>query len=309
MVEVASLVVRRFFSALVVLFLIVSLIFFMMRTVGDPAALQLGEDATAESLAAFRALHGLDLPVWQQWINYIGDVLRGDFGQSFRYRESAMTVVLSRLPATLILGGLATLATNLIAIPIGMYAALRPGSWIDAGSRIFAVAGQSMPIFWFGILLILYFSVRHSMLPAVGAGTWRHLVLPTMALAIYSMPLTMRLARSSMLEVLNREYIKAARAKGITERRVNFNHAFRNASIPVITVIGMRIGHVISGTVVLEEVFAYPGMGRLAIQSIHHVDYPVIQAFVFVVAALVILVNLIVDIIYGLVDPRIRVSQ
>jgi peptide/nickel transport system permease protein len=174
-------------------------------------------------------------------------------------------------------------------------------------SRVVAVIGQSMPAFWLGILLILLLSVRLGLFPTGGTGTWRHLVLPAIALSVYSIPLTMRLVRSSMLEVLGEEYIKSARAKGLHERAVIVSHALRNALIPVITVLALRVGHVLSGAVVLEEVFAYPGMGRLAIQSMIQLDYDVIQAFAFVVAALIIGANLIADILYGLVDPRIRV--
>ena len=306
--DLASLILRRTISGAFALLLVVSFVFFFMRFAGDPITVLVGEEATQEAVEAALAQHGFDRPVWVQYLDYLGGVLQGDFGVSLRYDAPALPLVLERLPATMRLAGIAIVLAVAVSVPVGIYSALKPGSLVDSISRVVAVLGQSMPVFWLGILLIILFSVRFRLLPAGGAGTWQHLILPSMTLAVYSVPLTMRLVRSSMLDVLGQEYVKTARSKGLAERTVIVRHAFRNAMIPVITVIAIRVGHIITGSVVLEQVFAYPGLGRLAIQSMQVMDYFVIQAFVFVVAALVIIVNLIVDILYGLVDPRVRVS-
>jgi peptide/nickel transport system permease protein len=302
-----SAIVRRVASSVVVLVLVVTIVFILMRSLGDPAAAVLGDSATADSMEKFRHAHGLDLPLWQQWIDYMKGALHGDFGHSFRYGSSAMQVVLDRLPATLTLCALTMLLTVLIAIPVGIYSGLKPNSWLDSSSRVFAVLGQSAPIFWTAILLILVFSVKWRLFPAVGAGGWSHLALPTISLTIYSLPLVLRMSRSSVMEVMNQDFIRIARAKGISERRLIFNHGLRNASVPIITVVGLRVGHLVGGTIVTEQVFAYPGMGRLAISSMQLLDFPVMQAFVLVLAALIVLVNLMVDISYELIDPRIRI--
>lgn len=302
-----SAITRRITSSVIVLVLVVTLVFVLMRSLGDPAATILGNSATADSMAKFRQAHGLNAPLWQQWIDYMKDAIHGNFGDSFRYGTPAMQVVLERLPATLTLCGLAILLTILIAVPVGIYSGLKPNSWLDSSSRVFAVLGQSAPIFWTAILLILLFSVKWHVFPAVGAGGWKHLVLPTISLTIYSLPLVLRMSRSSVMEVMSQDFIRIARAKGISERRLIFNHGLRNASVPIITVIGLRVGHLVGGTIVTEQVFAYPGMGRLAISSMQLLDFPVMQAFVLVLAALIVLVNLLVDISYELIDPRIRI--
>jgi peptide/nickel transport system permease protein len=195
-----------------------------------------------------------------------------------------------------------------VAVPIGIVSALKPGSALDNFSRVTAVVGQTVPVFWLGIILIIVFAVQLSLLPAGGRDSWQSLVLPAIALSAYSIPLTMRLARSSMLDILQQDYIRAAKAKGISRSRVLINHALRNASIPIVTVVALRAGHVLSGAVVLEQVFAYPGMGRLAVQSMLLSDFNVIQAFVFVTAVIVVTVNLVVDVAYGIIDPRIRLA-
>ena len=306
--DVLNLIVRRVITGALALLLVVTFIFFFMRFAGDPVALIAGEEATQAQVDAAMARYGFDRPAIEQYLDFLRGMLQGDFGISLRYDQPAMGLVLERLPATMRLAGIAIAIAVLVAVPIGIYSALRPGSMVDSASRVFAVVGQSMPSFWLGILFIVLFSVTLGVLPSGGSGSWRHLVLPAAALAVYSVPLTMRLVRSSMLEVLNQEYMKMARAKGLSERTVIIRHGFRNAAIPVITVIALRLGFLITGSIVLEQVFSYPGLGRLAISSMQLRDYPVIQAFVFVVAFMVIAVNLIVDILYGLVDPRVRVD-
>lgn len=303
-----DLLLRRVLTGFLTLLLVVSFMFFFMRLAGDPIIALVGEDAPAAVREAAMAQRGFDRPLIVQYGDYLAGVVRGDFGDSFRYNEPAMGLVVERMPATMALAGVAMLVGIMIAIPIGIYSALKPGSWIDSASRVFAVLGQSVPAFWLGILLIIVFAVNFNVLPSGGSGTWRHLLLPSAALAVYSVPLTMRLVRSSMLDVLSQEYVRMARAKGLANRIVIVRHAFRNALIPVITVIALQAGNLLTGAIVLEEVFAYPGLGRLAIGSMRLSDYAVIQAFVFVAASILIVINLIVDILYGLVDPRVRVS-
>lgn len=308
MSSVANLIVRRTVAAVLVLWLVTTFIFFFLRLAGDPVTILAGQDATPETIALAMQRYGLDKPVLAQYGDFLRGVVRGDFGISYRYNLPAWDLVMERLPATFQLAGVALTVGVLIAVPIGIISALKPGSIIDNISRVVAVAGQSMPVFWLGLLMIVLFSVKLGWLPTGGSGTFRHLILPASTLAVYSLPLTMRLVRSSMLEIMTQEYIKSARAKGLHERAVVIGHAFRNALIPVVNVIALRLGFLITGAVVLEEVFAYPGLGRLAISSMRLMDYNVVQAFVFTVAALVIFVNLITDIIFGLVDPRVRVS-
>lgn len=306
--DIGSLVVKRAFSGAVALLLVVSFVFFFMRMVGDPIMLVVGEDATQEQVEAALAAHGLDRPLIEQYGDFLSGLLHGDLGTSLRYDEPAMALVADRLPATGRLALMAIVIGVLVAVPLGIYSALRPGSIIDNVSRVAAVVGQSIPSFWLAILLVVLFAVKLGLLPSSGAGSWQHLVLPAVTLAVYSVPLIMRLVRSSMLEIMGQEYVKTARAKGLSEARVIISHAFRNAIIPVFTVVALQFGFLITGAIVLEEVFAYPGLGRLAIESMRLRDYPVIQAFAFVVALMVIVVNLVVDIVYGLVDPRVRVS-
>lgn len=306
--DIGTTIAQRALTGLGTVFILVTVIFFLVRLIGDPVEILAGPDALEAQIEAIRTRLGLDLPFYQQYLNYLWDLLRGDGGASWRTGQSATAMVLSRMPATLQLGAIAILLAAVIAVPVGIIAALKPGSLVDSVSRVTAVLGQSMPIFWLGILMILLFAVNLGWFPAGGRGTWRNMVLPGVALSVYSIPLTMRLTRSAMLDVLNRDYIQTARSKGLPERQVILRHALRNAMIPVITVLALRIGHVISGALVLEEVFAYPGVGRLAVQSMLQRDFPVVQFFVIFIAFVVIAVNLIADILYSVVDPRIRLQ-
>jgi peptide/nickel transport system permease protein len=306
--DVAALIVRRVLSAFFVLLLVISFVFFFMRLAGDPVVALVGDNATQEEIDAARVRLGLDDPVLVQYGRYLSGISQGDFGNSYRFGVPALPLVLERLPATLQLSLISLLLTVVVAVPIGIVSALKPGSALDNFSRVTAVVGQTVPVFWLGIILIIVFAVQLSLLPAGGRDSWQSLVLPAIALSAYSIPLTMRLARSSMLEVLQQDYIRAAKAKGISRSRLLINHALRNASIPIVTVVALRAGHVLSGAVVLEQVFAYPGMGRLAVQSMLLSDFNVIQAFVFVTALIVVTVNLVVDVAYGIIDPRIRLA-
>lgn len=299
---------KRFVYAVVAVWLLVSVVFFATRYVGDPVANFVGDDSSPELIENIRESFGLNDPVPVQYVNYMKGVVTGDMGNSFRLHQDAMSLVLERLPATFRLTAIAIGLATFVAIPLGVAAGLRPGSRLDNLSRVVAVLGQSLPVFVVAILLILLFAVRLRWFPATGSGTWRHLVLPGLALSAYSIPVTMRLTRSAMLEVMSRDYIRTAAAKGVSRRRLVLNHGLRNAMIPIITIVALRLGAVITGAIVLEEVFAFPGLGRLAVQSMLAYDYPVIQAFIIVIAVLVIGVNFISDVLYTVADPRIRMD-
>lgn len=306
--DIAVTVLRRALTGLVTVFVLMTIVFFLVRTLGDPVEILAGPDALPEQIEAIRLRLGLDVPLYQQYVDYVASLLGGDAGESWRTGQPAAAMVVTRMPATLQLGAIAIGLAALIAIPVGVISALKPGSVIDSLSRVVAVLGQSMPVFWLGILLILVFAVGLGWFPAGGRDGWASLVLPGVTLSVYSIPLTMRLTRSAMLEVLNRDYITTARSKGLPERRVIMRHALRNAMIPVITVLALRVGHVLGGVLVLESVFAYPGVGRLAAESILTRDFPVIQFFVMFIALVVIFANLLADLLYTVVDPRIRVG-
>jgi peptide/nickel transport system permease protein len=298
-------IVSRAISALLVVLVAASLVFFLIRLSGDPVQMMLGEASGVEQARALRHSLGLDKPLAVQYLTFLGNAVRGNFGRSFRYDQPALSLVLERLPATVELALGSLLLSILVAVPLGIMAAVRRGSFIDWLASILAVAGQSTPIFLLGILLILVFAVNLRWLPSSGR---ENPILPMVSLAAYSLPLTTRILRSAMLDALGRDYIRTARAKGLTEHVVIYVHALRNALIPLVTVIGMRMGFLIGGAVITEKVFAYPGVGRLALQALAYRDFPVIQAFIAVIALLVTGLNLLVDVLYGWLDPRIRVQ-
>jgi peptide/nickel transport system permease protein len=297
---------RRFIRGILTLWLVVTLVFFGLRLSGDPVFLMLGDEASPEAIAALREKLGLNEPVPVQYARYFQTILRGDFGDSLRERRPATEVVLERLPATLQLAIAAISLAVLIGVPIGIFAALRRNSLVDRGLMALAFFGQSAPNFFVGILLILLFSITLQVLPSSGRGTWQHLIMPAFTLSTYGIASLARLTRSAMLEVLNRDYVRTARAKGLPESTVQIRHALRNAAIPVITVLGLQVGLAISGAIVVETVFAWPGMGRLVMSAVFNRDYPVIQLIVLIVALSVVTVNFVVDVLYGWLDPRIR---
>jgi len=293
-------------QALLVLFGSTLVVFFLVRLSGDPAQLMLGMNATQEDLARFRQQEGLDAPYIVQYGRFIGGVLQGDFGRSIQQRQPALGLVLERLPATTELA-FAALAVSLgTAIPLGILAASRRGSLLDRAVVGLASLAQAMPPYWLGLLLILVFAVGLRWFPTQGRGSFAHLVLPTVTLALFFMARTARLMRSSMLDVLGQDYLRTARAKGLPEQVILRRHAFKNAAIAVVTVAGVDLSVLMGGAVITETVFAWPGLGRLVIQSIFNRDYPVVQAAVFVVAIVVVLANLVVDLVYLYLDPRIR---
>lgn len=308
-------ILRRFLWAIPVLLGASFLVFWSIRWVpGDPAIAIAGELATPELVEKVRAELGLDQPLPVQYAIYLGRMIRGDMGTSVRSGLPVFDEIRIRLPRTLQLTFFSLLFAALIGIPIGVLSATRANTWIDALSMIFALLGVSMPIFWLGLMLIVFFALtlpswlglNQPILPPTGAGTWQHLVMPTIALAANSMAIQARMTRASMLEVLRSDYIRTARAKGVPEFSVVYNHGLRNALIPIVTVIGLQFGTLLGGAVLTETVFAWPGIGRLLVDSISYRDYPMIQGTVLVITVGFVLVNILVDVLYAYLDPRIR---
>lgn len=288
---------------------VVTLVFATLRLSGDPAATMLPGDASVDELVALRQALGLDRPLLVQYAQFLASAVRADFGTSFRHQQPALGLVLERLPATLELAFAALFLSIAIAVPLGIVAALYRGRLPDMLAMAFAVVGQATPFFWMGIMLILLVSLELGWLPTSGRGTWQHLVLPALTLATHLAAVLARLMRTSMLEVLGQHYITTARAKGLRERSVILVHALKNAAVPVVTLIGLQFGTLLGGAVVTETVFAWPGVGRLAVQSIFVRDYPVVQAGVLVLALSFVTINLAVDLLYGYLDPRIRTLE
>jgi ABC-type dipeptide/oligopeptide/nickel transport system permease component len=302
-------VVRRLFFSLFVLWGAVTIIFVVLRLVpGDPAYIMLGPDADQAQVAALRAQLGLDQSLIQQYATYLANVVHLDFGESFRLNADSMSLVLQRVPATIQLATTALLLSLLIGLPLGVIAALRAHSWVDRAISVFSLMGQSTPSFWLGIVLILVFARGLKVLPSAGSGTWSHLVLPTITLALPFLAILVRLTRSGLLEVVHEGYVQTARAKGLGEGIVILVHALRNALIPIVTVVGLQFGALLGGTVIVETVFAWPGVGRLLIDSIGRRDYGVVQASILLVATIFVGINLLVDLLYGFLDPRVRLA-
>jgi ABC-type dipeptide/oligopeptide/nickel transport system permease component len=279
-----------------------------MRLSGDPVPLLLPPDAPRSEIFRVRAELGLDRPLPVQYAVFLGNVLQGDFGRSIHFRQPALRVVLGYLPATLQLGLTAFVLAALVALPIGVISAVRRNSFVDQAAMGLALVGQSAPTFFIGILLILVVSLNLGLLPTSGRETWRHLVLPALTLGAFTMASIARLTRSAVLEVLRADYVRTARAKGVSEALVIAKHTLKNAAVPIVTITGLQFGTLLGGAVVTETVFAWPGMGRLAIQSIYNRDYPIVQCTVFLSALLFIVINFCIDLIYGLLDPRVRAS-
>jgi peptide/nickel transport system permease protein len=300
-------VIQRLIQGIIIVVVVSLIVFTFVHVSGDPAALLVPEQATPEDVANYRKALGLDRPIYEQYLQFMGNFWLSDTVKSFRFQQPLLPLVLQHLQFTLILAGLTIVASALVAVPLGIVAALRRGSVMDVGIRVVAVMGQSMPSFWVAMLLMLILAVHLRLFPVSGLGV-KNVVLPTITLAFFQMAVLLRLVRSEMLEVMSQDYIRTARAKGVPERWVTIRHALKNAAIPVITVMGLQFGALVQGAIVVEPIFAWPGLGWLLVESIAARDFPVVVAGAIVAAIFVTAVNLVVDILYGWLDPRIRVN-
>jgi peptide/nickel transport system permease protein len=298
---------RRLWQSAVTLLGVSILVFVILRVVpGDPAKMLLPEGAPQSAVDELNRHLGLHEPLWRQYGIFLQSVVRGDFGQSFQYRAPALRVVVERVPATIQLALAAMALTVVVGVSLGILAAVRQGSAYDYAGTVLAVLGQSLPNFWLGIMLMLLFGVTLRWLPTSGFSDWRSLVLPSVTLAAFPTALVARLTRSSVLEILGQEYIRTGRAKGLGEPRVILRHALRNALIPLLTVLGLQIGTLLGGAVITESIFAWPGMGKLIVDAIFFRDFPVVQTVLILSATIFVVINLLVDVLYTLIDPRIR---
>ncbi|WP_405097582.1 ABC transporter permease [Micromonospora sp. NBC_01412] len=301
-----QLIGRRLVQTLPTLLGITLLAFILVRMTGDPVATMLPPNAEPAEIDAFRELNGLDQPLPVQYFRFLGNAVTGDLGNSIRYGDSVTSLIADRLPATLELTAMAMAIAVLLGLPLGLVAGLRRGTWADKIGRTFALTGQALPSFYLGLLLIIVFGVWLGVLPTTGNESPKSFILPSITLAAALMPLIMRVSRGSLLDVLRQDYVRTARAKGTPEHRVLLTHMLRNSLIPVVTIVGMQLGAALSGAVVTETLFSWPGLGRLLVDSISTRDYPVVQAIVVFASAAFVLVNLGVDLISARIDPRIR---
>jgi ABC-type dipeptide/oligopeptide/nickel transport system permease component len=302
-------IIRRAGYCLLSLFLLSLTIFFFVRVTGDPAALLIEPGASPADVAAIHHQFGLDRPLWVQYGLFMWTLAHGDLGQSFYYQTPVIQLYLSRLPNSLMLAAVAMIFSLLIGVPSGILASVRVGKFWDSAGKVFALLGLSLPSFWVGLVMILLFSVYLGWLPSSGSGTPLHLIMPAFALGWYFAAAHMRLTRSSMLDVLGSEYIKLARLKGLPEALVIAKHAFKNALIPVLTLAGINLVIMVNVAVVVETVFAWPGIGRLLYEGITFRDFPVVQGVVLMGGAMIVIVNLMIDILYAVIDPRIRLER
>lgn len=321
-------IIRRLFQSIIVIFGVTLVTFLTLHLAGDPTYLYISDRATDEEIATIRKNLGFDRPLPVQYFEFVANMARGDFGESLKSRTPALPLVLERLPATIELTLFAMFLAISLAIPIGIISALRRGTVVDGGVMLFAIFGQSMPSFWLGIMLILIVGLQFRWLPISGhipliqpalegdfervltnlPDAFRHLLMPGITIAVFSLSRNARLVRSTMLEVLNQDYIRTARSKGLREMHVIIAHALRNALIPVITMLGLEFGFLLSGVVVVETVFSWPGVGRLVFNSINQRDIPVVQSAVVLFSLLFVLLNLIVDVLYVQLNPRVRLN-
>ena len=300
--------VRRLLQAVLVVFGVSLVSFGMMFLSGDPASAMAGDNWTRQQIEDFRRQMGFDRPWYVQYGDFLGNAVTGDFGTSLRQHRPVFELVMERMPATLQLTGAALLLSVTLSIPIGILSATRRHSVYDRMTMLFALAGQSMPVFWVATMLILVFGVKLQWLPIAGRGGLDHLVLPAIALGLFSVARNARVVRSSMLEVLGADYVRTARAKGLRGTKVVLGHAFKNAMLPILTLFGLDVGHLLSGAVITETIFAWPGIGRLTVDAVFGKDLPLVQATVVILATTFVLVTLAVDLLYGLLDPRVRLE-
>lgn len=296
----------RLGESLLAIWGVVTIVFVVTRVLGDPAVLLLPVGSPAEALTRLRMELGLDQPILTQYGHFLLQAVRGDFGQSYQYFRPAMEVVLERMPATLMLAGTSIVIGVVLGGIFGLLAALKRNTVIEYIVMFFALIGQATPMFWLGIVMVMFFAVQLGWLPTGGYGTWQHLVLPALTLGTFVAASVTRLFRSSILDVLREEHVRTARAKGLEPGTIYVWHVGRNALIPVVTMVAILTAELLGGSVVAETVFSWPGVGRLIVQSIETQDFPVVQAAVFLVTTIFVVINLFVDLLYGLLDPRIR---
>ncbi len=302
-------IIRRIFHGLIVMLAISLVVFLALRLTGDPVMAIMGQgNPTKEAVDVMRHAMGLDQPLWRQLVRFLSDLATGNLGDSFRNRQPVMPQLLERMPATMTLAAAGLIVSLAVAVPIGIQSAVRRGGALDLMARVFALIGISFPNFWLGIMLMLIFAVKLRWLPASGYQGFKYLILPGITLGLILSSIITRLIRSTMLDVLRTQYIQTARAKGLSEKVVIFRHAFRNALIPTVTFVGLQLGSLLGGTVILEQVFSWPGVGRLALDGISNRDFPMVQGAVLMLAFIMIFVNLLVDLSYGFLDPRIKVG-
>ncbi len=299
-------IIRRILQSLIVIFEVIVITFLISRVIGDPLILLLPPEAPPEQRAYLAKELGLDRPLHIQLMMYVGNVVRGNFGESFRHQEPAMRLLLERLPATLYLAIAATLFSVCIALPLGIISAIKRGTVFDRIGMTLALLGQSIPVFWAGIMLILLFAVKWRLLPSSGYGGLQHVILPALSVAFFFSAATARLTRSSVLDILDNDYVRYARLKGVPEFVVITRHVLRNSFITILNIIALQFGLILGGAVIAEFIFSWPGIGRLSLEAIYNRDYPVVQAAVVVSAFFFVVINLVVDIVYIATDPRVK---
>ena len=301
-------ILKRLVQSALSLLAVTVIVFMLVRLSGDPAVLMAPPDAAPAEIQEMRVKMGLTKPIYIQYGNFIADIARGNFGQSFKWDKPCLDVWMERFPNTMILAGAAMFFTLLIGLPVGILSAVKVDSWFDRFGKIFALMGQSLPVFWVGLMLMIIFAVFLGWLPTSGMGSWKHLLMPAFTLGWAFMAAIVRLTRSSMLDALDHDYIKMARIKGVSKYGVVMKHALKNALIPIITMGALNFVFMLNGTVITETVFNWPGIGRLVVEAIFARDFPLVQCCVLIGAFFFIFVNLFVDILYAYIDPRIRYS-
>lgn len=300
--------IKRLLQVVVVIFLALTAVFFLIRLSGDPTTHFLPPDAPREQIEEYRELLGFNRPLYVQYFDFMGDAVRGDFGQSLRTQDDALQLVVDRLPATFQLAITALIISLLIAIPLGVLSAHKRNTMFDRVGVALSVVGQAVPGFWLGLLLIYIFAAKLNILPSSGGGSITHMILPAITLAAYSVAQFTRFTRSTMLDVLGKDYIRTAKASGVPTRRVIMRYALKNSLIPIITLVALDLGTLLGGAVITEVVFGWPGVGRLIMQSLMNRDFPIVLAGIFIIALIYALINFIADLLYAYVNPQIRVK-
>jgi peptide/nickel transport system permease protein len=299
---------KRLGLAILVALFVSAVAFALLRLSGDPALAIAGEGAREADIELVRKTYGLDRPLPVQYLDWLATMLKGDLGQSLYFRTDVWRLIADKLPVTFKIGGLAILFALVLSIPLGVLAAVFAGTWLDRAALVIAVVGQALPTFFFALVLMMLFSINLRWLPVSGSDTWQHFVMPTIALGYYVTPPIMRLVRAGMIEVLASDYIRTARAKGLSGTSVVFKHGLRNAVVPVVALAAVQLGYLLGGSIVIETIFALDGLGYLAYQSITHKDFPVTQAVLLLLALIYVLLTLAADLLNAFLDPRIRVA-